>query len=89
MIEIAFDSSFKRAFRKKIAGNPGKEARFWKRVAIFKRDPFTPMLRTHKLSGELRDRWSFSLEYDLRVVFFFAGEKRAVFVDIGSHGEVY
>jgi len=46
-------------------------------------------LKTHKLSGELRNLWSFSLEYDLRVVFFFAEENKVVLVDIGTHEEVY
>lgn len=42
-------------------------------------------------SGKLKDLWSFSIENDLRVVYFFTKDKpkRAVFVDIGTHDEVY
>ena len=89
MIEIAFSSSFKRAFKKKVAGNKNLETQFWERVELFKSNPFDPKLKTHRLSGKLKDLWSFSIEYDLRVVFYFAGDQRAVFVDIGSHKEVY
>ena len=89
MIRIAFSSSFKRAFKKTVAGNANLETRFWERVEAFKNNPFDPKLRTHKLSGKLKDLWSFSVEYDLRIVFFFAGQDQAVFVDIGSHKEVY
>ena len=89
MIEIAFNSSFKRAFKKKVAGNKNLEIQFWERVELFKSNPFDPKLKTHRLSGRLKDLWSFSIEYDLRVVFYFAGDQRAVFVDIGSHKEVY
>jgi len=89
MIEIAFSSSFKRAFKKNVAGNASLETRFWERVELFKNNPFDPKLRTHKLSGKLKDLWSFSIEYDLRVVFSFAGQGRAIFVDIGGHKEVY
>jgi addiction module RelE/StbE family toxin len=89
MIEIAFSSSFKRAFKKSVAGDVGLEARFWERVELFKRTPFDPKLRTHKLSGKLKDLWSFSVEYDLRVIFSFVGQSQAIFVDIGSHKEVY
>jgi len=34
--------------------------------------------------------WSFSVEYDIRVVFFFTKNKpkKVVFVDIGIHDEV-
>ena len=89
MIEIAFSSSFKRAFKKRVAGNADAEARFWERVDAFKNDPFEPNLRTHKPSGKLKDLWGFSIEYALRVVFYFSNTKRAVFIDIGSHKEVY
>lgn len=53
------------------------------------KDPFDRSLRTHKLSGKLKDLWSFSLEYDLRVIFYFAEKDKVVFVDIGKHDEVY
>ena len=89
MTEIALSSSFKRAFKKRIAGNENAEARFWEKVEIFKIDPFDPKLRTHKLSGKLKDLWGFSIEYDLRVVLYFVDGHRAVFVDIGTHSEVY
>ncbi|MBD1846833.1 hypothetical protein H6F89_26185 [Cyanobacteria bacterium FACHB-63] len=46
-------------------------------------------MRTHKLSGKLKDYWSFSLEYDERVVFYFTEDGNAVFVDVGTHDEVY
>ena len=65
------------------------EERFWTRIEWFAADPFDPRLRTHKLSGELSDLWSFSIAYDVRVVFYFTDDEQAVFVDIGSHDEVY
>ena len=52
-------------------------------------NPHDARLRTHKLSGELREQWSFTVEYDVRVVFSFLPNNRAVFEDIGSHDEVY
>ena len=89
MTEIGFSSSFKRAFKKRIKGQKALEAKFWQKVAIFMKDPFDRTLRTHKLSGKLQDLWSFSIEYDLRVVFYFADDRRVVFVDIGKHDAVY
>jgi addiction module RelE/StbE family toxin len=58
-------------------------------VELFKNNPFDPKLRTHKLSGKLKDLWSFSIEYDLRVIFSFAEQNKVIFVDIGGHKEVY
>ena len=89
MTQVAFSSSFKRAFKKRVEGRKELEAKFWRRVEIFTHNPYDPRLRTHKLSGELRDLWSFTVEYDVRVVFAFLPNNRAVFEDIGSHDEVY
>lgn len=52
-------------------------------------DPFALSLKTHKLSGKLKDLWSFSLDYDERILFYFTEDQKAVFLDIGSHDEVY
>ena len=89
MTEVAFSSSFQRAFRRRIKGNAAFEARFWERLEIFQDNPFDQRLRTHKLSGRLKDLWSFTMGYDLRVVFSFLESDRALFVDIGTHEEVY
>jgi len=89
-MEIAFGSSFKKVFKKKIKGTRS-ETIFWEKLEIFKSDPYQLKLKTHKLSGKLDGLWSFSIEYDLRVVFYFTEDhpKRAVLVSIGSHDEVY
>lgn len=88
MIKITFSSSFQRAFKKKIKGRKTIENKFWEKVDTFLKNPFDDQLRTHKLSGKLEELWSFTIEYDLRVVFYFL-EDKAVFIDIGKHEEVY
>lgn len=89
-MEVSFSNSFKKAFEKRIKSTETK-TEFWVRVDLFIKDPFDPKLKTHKLSGKLKNLWSFSVENDVRVVFFFTEDKpkRAVFVDLGSHNEVY
>ena len=54
----------------------------------FALDPQDALLRTHKLRGELKDYWAFSVDDDLRVVFRWDGGK-AFLVNLGSHDEVY
>lgn len=88
-MKIAFSSAFKRAFKKLVRGRRPLEESFWGKVEIFTADPFDQRLKTHKLSGQLKDLWSFSVTYDIRVVFFFTDDQRAVFVDIGDHDAVY
>jgi mRNA-degrading endonuclease YafQ of YafQ-DinJ toxin-antitoxin module len=81
MIKVSFSSSFRRSFKKRIKGKAKLEA--------FTKNPFSPSLRTHKLSGKLENLWSFTIEYDQRVLFYFIDNKNAVFIDIGNHDEVY
>jgi mRNA-degrading endonuclease YafQ of YafQ-DinJ toxin-antitoxin module len=37
----------------------------------------------------MKGLWSFSVEYDQRVLFYFTDDGNAVFIDIGNHNEVY
>jgi mRNA-degrading endonuclease YafQ of YafQ-DinJ toxin-antitoxin module len=53
----------------------------------FAAEPQDPLLRTHKLEGELEAYRAFSVDDDLRVVFRWEGEE-AFLVNLGSHGEV-
>lgn len=89
-MEISFAQSFKRAFKRKIKTRKEIEDLFWEAVSIFTENPFHPSLRTHKLSGKLKEMWSFSIEYDISVIFQFEENKtKAIFTDIGAHDEVY
>ena len=88
-MEVSFSSGFKRAFKKRIKGNEDLELKFWQKLEIFTVDPYDQRLKTHKLSGKLKDLWSFTVDYDERVLFYFTEDEKAVFVDIGSHDEVY
>ena len=89
MIEIVPTSAFRKAFKRKVRGNKILEGRFRERVAIFQKDPLDPRLRTHRLSGQMQGLWSFSIDYDARVVFSFVDPSRVLLVDIGTHEEVY
>lgn len=55
MVEVSFSSSFKRAYHKRIKGNVDLETRFWQKVDLFTIDPFDQSLKTHKLSGKLKE----------------------------------
>jgi mRNA-degrading endonuclease YafQ of YafQ-DinJ toxin-antitoxin module len=89
MTEIVLSSRFRKALKRRIRGNKILEARFRDRVAIFQTDPFDPRLKTHQLSGELQGLWSFSVDYDSRIVFSFVDANRVLLIDIGTHEEVY
>jgi len=54
----------------------------------FAANPRDPLLRPHKLKGELGDYWAFSVDDDLRVLFRWDGDV-CFLVGIGTHDEVY
>jgi len=54
----------------------------------FALDPQDPLLRTHKLKGDLEDYGAFSVDDDLRVLFRWEGDA-AFLVNLGSHDQVY
>ena len=58
------------------------------KIDIFLVDPFTPSLKTHKLTGRLCDCYSFSISYRLRVLFRFIDDQTVEFIDVGGH-EIY
>lgn len=55
------------------------------REDIFKKDPFSSALKTHKLSGKLSGYWAFTITYQDRVVFRFEASGEVIFFRIGSH----
>ncbi|MBF0320516.1 MAG: type II toxin-antitoxin system mRNA interferase toxin, RelE/StbE family [Nitrospirae bacterium] len=51
-------------------------------------NPFTPSLKTHKLSGSLSDRYACSVTEDVRIIFSLSDDTVHL-LNIGSHDEVY
>lgn len=64
---------------------PSKQKLAVKREKLFKENPFSPQLKTHKLSGKLENFWAFSITYQDRVLFRFINKKEVIFYKIGSH----
>ena len=54
----------------------------------FAADPQDPLLRTHKLKGDLSEYWSLSVDIELRVLFRWDGDD-VFLVNLGSHEQVY
>ncbi|MEA2676957.1 MAG: mRNA interferase YafQ [Chloroflexota bacterium] len=54
----------------------------------FETSPQDPLLRTHKLKGDLADYWAFSVDDDLRVLYRWEAEV-CFLVGLGTHDEVY
>lgn len=91
---LIVDKSFKRAFKRLVKKNPKLEEKVLRVLELLADDPFTPSLKSHKLTGQLEGFWSCSVTYDCRIIFALrkdteSDEDLIVLVDIGSHDEVY
>ena len=54
----------------------------------FRANACDPRLRTHKLKGTLGGYWSYSVNYQYRVLFQFLASDAVIYYDIGTH-EIY
>ena len=89
MINFVWDNKFKRSYKKLIKLNPNYKLLIFEKFEVFSNNPFASELKTHKLKGKLNDYWSFSITYDLRVIFRFINEENVLLINIGKHEEVY
>ena len=71
MRRLAWDSSFRRAFRRNTRRDPNLQGRILEVLEQLAEDPFDRRLRTHKLMGKLEGLWACWVEYDCRIVFAF------------------
>ncbi|MEK7075149.1 MAG: type II toxin-antitoxin system mRNA interferase toxin, RelE/StbE family [Patescibacteria group bacterium] len=55
---------------------------------IFRTDAFHSSLRTHKLHGEFKNYWAYSINREYRVLFSFDNDHAVTYLNIGTH-EIY
>jgi len=85
MIKIIYKPSFVRALKKlpKALIQEAKE-----KIELFRVDQNHSFLKTHKLKGPLSGRWSFSVNYQYRIVFRYESKNVVILLNIGDH-DVY
>jgi addiction module RelE/StbE family toxin len=79
---------FERNFGKRIAKDAKLVAKFEDRLAMFVRGVRGAPINDHPLTGHLSGRRAFSVTADIRVVYV-ETETAILFVDIGTHNQVY
>jgi addiction module RelE/StbE family toxin len=84
-MKIIYSTKFAREY-KKVPLKIKKLAE--KKEQIFRKEPFEPSLKTHKLTGKLKEYYSFSIDYQYRIIFEFAEKEVIWFHSVGTH-EIY
>ena len=81
-MEIVLSSRFQKSFRQLHLRIQKKTV---EKIIIFKSNPFDIRLGTHKLHGEKKEEYAFSIDYSYRVSFIFMEDNKVIFTDIGTH----
>jgi addiction module RelE/StbE family toxin len=93
-MQVVWSSGFARSLKRLQRQSPNLKPAIKQTLNQLEQDPFHPSLRTHKLKGDLADRYACSINYGDRIVFRFVQnpdslEEEIFLLAIGSHDEVY
>jgi addiction module RelE/StbE family toxin len=87
---IQFDSTFEKHWKKYLTGLTEKQKEHLrKRFSIFKEDIFDKRLKTHRLKGNLKDYYAFSISHSDRIIFKIIEDNSIYFIEVGSHDICY
>jgi mRNA-degrading endonuclease YafQ of YafQ-DinJ toxin-antitoxin module len=85
MIQVSFKPSFIKQINK-LEQSLIEEVLY--KIGILKNSNDYTSLKIHKLHGKMKDKWSFSVNYQIRIVFEYETKKEIVLLAIGDH-DVY
>lgn len=89
MIKVILHQSFIKSYAKRVARKPALAAKAQERIKLFKRDCGNAILKDHRLSGTGKGLRSFSVTGDIRIIYRPTDADEVIFIDIGSHNQVY
>lgn len=86
---IELHPNFKKAYKKRVAKNSRLKVQTAERIRLFQNTPSIPILKDHVLKGKKKNFRAFSVTGDVRIVYFPVSSEKVIFMDIGSHNQVY
>ena len=81
MLKITYSERFQKHYKKLSAD---EKTQFRKKLDVFADNPLHPSLRTKRIKGT-DGLFEFSVNMDIRVVWFYEGDSLVALVDIGYH----
>ena len=93
-MELVWSNGFSRNFKRLVRQSPNLKIEVLQTLDQLQEDLFHPRLRTHKLKGDLSDRYACSINYSDRILFQVvenpdSGDEEILLLALGSHDEVY
>lgn len=89
MVRIKRSKEFKKHYKTRILSHKNLRKRYKERLELFVQSRKDPVLQDHKLRGKFKGMSAFSITGDIRVIYYERGENYFVFLDIGSHAQIY
>ena len=89
MIRIKKSGEFQRRFKERISNNQILIKQFKEALALFITDRQSETLKDHPLQMGMHHFRAFSINNTHRVVYRWKEPDEAIFLDIGTHSEVY
>lgn len=88
MYRLVLSSHFKKNLRDFLRQHHEIHDTVFEKIELLQKDPRARSLRTHKLTGKLKDSWALSITYEYRLVFDILDQDIHLLA-IGTHDEVY
>lgn len=88
MKPIRLSKYFEKSYKKRIAPIENMRDAYIVRIAAFQAGERGQPLNDHALKGKLKGKRAFSIAGDVRVVYE-ETEEAVIFLDVGSHNQVY
>ena len=85
-MKIFYSPRFERLY-KKLPDNIKDKAELAER--LFRDNSQDTRLRVHKLCGKMSDCWSFSVDYEYRIVFHYGDSEENIFFDLIGNHDIY
>ena len=88
--KLLFPAPYAKRERRFLLRHPDLRERYFKTLLLLEQDPFHPSLRLHPLKGKLTGLHSASISLQYRITLELeVRDNEILFIDVGSHGEVY
>jgi addiction module RelE/StbE family toxin len=87
-MHIAYHKNFIKNFKKRFGSNQKVKKSYNNRLKLFIKNPNHPLPKDHSLKGRKITLRAFSVTGNVRVVYKEIG-KKIIFLDIGTHNQVY
>ncbi len=88
-MKITLDSSYLKSFKKRVYYNAKLALKTRQRIKLFVENPRNPMIKDHQLTGDKKEFRAFWITGDIRIIYFSISKNEVLFIDIGTHNQVY